>query len=684
MLQRLMSAFVLLVAHAAAAHADPKPLALTYNHDGDVPLPFMVGGSDLAFVDFDGDGLKDILMSPNGQQLLMRRNIGTPTEPRFANVFKEHVVALKDARVGRFFALIERPGIDTGPGDLPAVICFEKHAGTKEISVKDLPLNVFVPRREGGKVAWDVVSALWPDGTKIEAFADTWMSPSVAVVDWDGDGRDDLLVGGWHPSVAQPNGKYTFGYNHPQESWNPMAGKLYIMRNVSDGKRLMFEKPRLVQADGADITTYGFIYPQTHDIDGDGLFDLVIGEQRPGLRWYRNVGRAGAPRFTAAGMLAGTDGEPIHSVLALRAYFEDLDADGKPEMITTSYMAFTMGLLRYDHAGDGGDLSKGWHYAGMLPMKGSKDTPLWGQGICTVEMTDWNGDGVRDMLLGAEPGTPMVAINRGTNTRPVWDVPRRIHFVDGSELEYYGIEIGRGSVWGPIEFYLERTLPRLADWDGDGTQDMVTGSMAARLVWLRGRRVDGELRFERPRVFTMNGQPFDVAHRVQPVVRDFNGDGRLDVVALDDDNVVTLWLGDGGDELRDPRPFIRHDGEPMRLNTSRFTVVSGRRGLGMIDWDGDGTLDLVSYNAFGPTVGGGFIQLHLGDPSRELRFKEPINLFPKISHHNGGITFVDWDEDGYIDILVGGDHTHMNYGDDPCGQFFVMNGRDLPVPPAKR
>ncbi|MCC6680759.1 MAG: VCBS repeat-containing protein [Phycisphaeraceae bacterium] len=683
MSSRLIVIVLITVLAGHAAAVQPKPLVLTYNHDRDVPLPFMVGGSDLAFMDFNGDGLKDILVCPNGNQLLLRRNIGTPTEPRFANVYEEEEIAINDPRIGRFFTLMQHSGLNR-PMQMPAVICFQKHAGIKDIGGKDLPLNLFIPQRQHDKVTWQVIPALWPDGTPLAAFADSWMGPSLTVVDWDADGKDDLLVGDWRPSVAQPNGKYTAGYNHPQESWNPYAGQVCLMRNVSDGERLTFDKPRVVNADGKPIKTYGFVYPRTQDIDGDGLFDLVIGEQRPGLRWYRNVGSIDQPRFTAAGMLGDAAGDPIYSIMALRAYFEDLNSDGTPEMITTSYMAFTMGLLRFDRVGGGTDLSHGWNYVGMLPMKGSKDTPLSGQGICTVEITDWNGDGVRDLLIGAEPGTPMIVINEGSNQQPVWDIPQRLKFVDGKPLEYYGIEVGRGSVWGPIEFYLERTLPRLADWDGDGTEDIVTGSMAARLLWLRGQRIEGELRFEQPRAMTMHGKPFDVAHRVQPVVRDFNGDGKLDVVALDADNVVTLWLGSGSDELRDPQPFFGPDDKPLQLNPAKLSVTSGRRGLGMIDWDLDGTLDLVTYDAFGPTVWGGYVRLRRGDPQKPLHFLAPVDLFEKISHHNGGVTFVDWNEDGIMDILVGGDHTHLGFHDQPRGQFFVMDGRDLPIPPARR
>ncbi len=682
--KRLFALAYLAVSVSIAVADQSNPEVLTYGHNRDVPLPYMVGGSDLAFVDWNGDGLKDVLMSPNGGRLLLRLNIGTPTTPRYENVYEKNHLAIEDQRIGRFFALMEKSGLKQTGGNLPAIVCFEKHAGIKEISVKDLPLNLFIPKRDGNEIRWEVIEARWPDGSILETLADSWMCPNISVVDWDADGREDLLIGGWHPSIAQPNGKYTAGYKHPADSWNPMAGRVYVMRNVSDGKHFMFEKPALVQADGKDIVTYGFVYPQAQDIDGDGLFDLVVGEERPGLRWYQNVGSEGKPKFNYAGMLSDTLGDPIYSDLSVRAYFVDLDNDNKPEMITTSYFAFTMGLLRFNHVREGENFSTGWEYDGMLPMKGGKDTPVSAQGICTVEVTDWNGDGVRDLLLGSEPGTPMILINEGTDLKPVWQIPQRIKNVDGEPLEYYGIEIGRGSVWGPIEFYLERTLPRMVDWNNDGVEDIVTGSMAARLVWLPGRMVDGERRFEKPHVMKLNGEAFDVAHRVQPVVRDFNGDGHMDIVALDTQNVVTLWYGNSDDELHDPRPFYGPDDKPLQLNPAILSVTSGRRGLGMIDWDLDGGLDLVTYNAFGPTVWGGEIRLHLADTSKPMHFREAIPLHKIISHHNGGVTFVDWDKDGYMDIIIGGDHTHLNYHAHPRGQFFVLNGRDLPVPPARR
>ena len=57
--------------------------------------------------------------------------------------------------------------------------------------------------------------------------------------------------------------------------------------------------PFLVEAAGAPIDVDGGnAAPAWHDLDGDGLPELVVGQfERGCVRVYPNVGRAGAPRF---------------------------------------------------------------------------------------------------------------------------------------------------------------------------------------------------------------------------------------------------------------------------------------------------------------------------------------------------------------------------------------------------
>ncbi len=88
--------------------------------------------------------------------------------------------------------------------------------------------------------------------------------------DLDNDGRTDLVIGN-------------------------SDGKLLYLRNTGTNDDLVFAAP---VADWQGIDVGDFSSPQLFDLDKDGLKDLVIGEQKGNLNYYRNTGTAGNPAFT--------------------------------------------------------------------------------------------------------------------------------------------------------------------------------------------------------------------------------------------------------------------------------------------------------------------------------------------------------------------------------------------------
>ena len=69
--------------------------------------------------------------------------------------------------------------------------------------------------------------------------------------------------------------------------------------------------PFAVAAGGATLdASGGNSAPCVHDLDGDGRFDLLVGEYEDGaVRWYRNVGEPGQPRFERGLRLKHAQGE---------------------------------------------------------------------------------------------------------------------------------------------------------------------------------------------------------------------------------------------------------------------------------------------------------------------------------------------------------------------------------------
>jgi hypothetical protein len=108
----------------------------------------------------------------------------------------------------------------------------------------------------------------------------TGTASSVHAVDWDGDGRVDLLVG-------------------------EIGGRVYLLRNEGAAAKLAFAKEQPLQAGGKPLVVAGDAGPFACDWDGDGKLDLLVGAGDGSVWFYRNVGTATAPQLAAGVQLVG-------------------------------------------------------------------------------------------------------------------------------------------------------------------------------------------------------------------------------------------------------------------------------------------------------------------------------------------------------------------------------------------
>ena len=122
-----------------------------------------------------------------------------------------------------------------------------------------------------------------------------------------------------------------------------IGGSVYLLENVVEGDGFEFEEHVCVQAAGEDLAVSGDAGPWTCDWDGDGQRDLLVGASDGSVTWYRNLGEEGQPRLAAGEILVAAVGSQW-----------------------------------------GENLPKG-------PTRGQRAK------VCT---TDWNGDGLLDLLLG--------------------------------------------------------------------------------------------------------------------------------------------------------------------------------------------------------------------------------------------------------------------------------------------
>ncbi len=146
-----------------------------------------------------------------------------------------------------------------------------------------------------------------------------------------------------------------------------------------------------------------------------------------------------------------------------------------------------------------------------------------------MAMVDWDDDGDLDILVGTFDGMIFLRRNEGTRTKPVYATRNEWVKVGGKVLRVPGGE---------------HANPVVADWDGDGLWDIVTGAADGGVYWYRNAGKRGLPEFEAPVTLVEKHEGIGYSEifpdkdpkpgiRSQVAVTDYDGDGKLDVLLGD-------------------------------------------------------------------------------------------------------------------------------------------------------
>ncbi len=492
----------------------------------DIDMPGRITAA--AFVDWDGDGVQDLMVA--------LKTHGKLYNPKWLED-REEVEELG------FEIYYARHNLMDGPwqgGDTSGWIYFFRNVGTNES-----------PRFERGE-------KLKVEGVPLDSTGITTVIP----VDWDGDGDWDLVIStdvsfellyientgnSGAPEIAAPvpirdrSGRSIFIPNFitrcaigdldadgvPDIVIGRYDGEIVVCRHVeigSDGP--ICDPPEPLDLIGSEeIMVGGFATPTACDWDGDGDIDIVTGGSFGIYHYIVNDGTRREPLFRQK---------------------EQLKAEGAPIVISPGRGGYCQG----------------------------PQARLWG--YITPVFVDWDGDGLVDIVSSDSLGKHRFFRNIGSATQPqlAKDVrftsegkelntvarsrPAPIDWDNDGELEYVAIdrdaelavyrkipggkpwEMGRGEKILRADgspFRLNARMKLLfCDWDGDGDLDFLCGVGPGALVWWEnvGTREDP--------IFAA-GPPVELFrgvadHSCSPEAVDWNGDGHLDIIAGSDNGRI--------------------------------------------------------------------------------------------------------------------------------------------------
>jgi hypothetical protein len=268
-------------------------------------------------------------------------------------------------------------------------------------------------------------------------------------------------------------------------------------------------------------------------------------------------------------------------------------------------------------------------------------------------VTDWNGDGKKDLLVGYQTaGKIALYLNSGTDAQPIFTNCANLKTGDGNDIFFPSGGCGAPAPW-------------VCDFNGDGKRDLLVGSGSDGTVWFFQNTNTDAAPILAPGVQLKVGTNIlTVTNRATPYVCDWDEDGLPDLLCGAGDGYVYFFKNTNTVQapIYAPGVRIQAGGTALCLNHIQGggTDSTPRSVVRVFDWDGDGLKDLVCSSDTGvywcrntnsnsnpilqapqaicaPLSGSGLVPIVTGSvPGARMR-----------------LDLVDWNDDGVIDLILG-------------------------------
>lgn len=247
------------------------------------------------------------------------------------------------------------------------------------------------------------------------------------------------------------------------------------------------------------------------DWNGDGLYDLILGDRDGFVTLYLNQGTNDSPRY-GAGVKLKAGGQEIKVRSPSAPCLVDWNEDGKKDLLVGNGGGY---LHLFLNPGSGDPLN---FAAGVMVQAAGKNLDVGSR--ATPIVVDWNEDGKKDLVLGNGSGEIFLYLNEGTNDQPVFGKPNKLN---GGSLD-----VGSNS------------SPDMVDWNGDGKKDLIVGNSNGEIFVFLNKGTNEDPKFDD------QGERLSIkiGRDIFPQVMN-RGRGLNDLVVADRDGEVALWINSG-------------------------------------------------------------------------------------------------------------------------------------------
>jgi hypothetical protein len=575
------------------------------------------GNNSASAVDWNADGLTDLLYGVSSGYIIVAENTGSYEQPAFDRRRLVYDKSGKPIDVGYDSSPLSVDWNGDGADDLlvgaekGCILYFENTGSNTD---REFEYRDFV-KADGEMLLtpnWPISEL--PRGKPGEVYpADYLAIPSVC--DWDGDGDSDLLAGGF------------------------VTGWIFFFENAGtlpDGTPDLRARGPL-QVDGAPLDTGWAAAPAAVDLDHDGDLDLVCGakpmtsdggdksDRSANLLFFENVGDHANPELESRSFPATG---PPPTGTTLMAPVCDWNGDALPDLLLVTRSSMQVFAIAND----------GTRSAPKFNMQSRAIPATWAnQQLPAGTFVDWNQDGQPDLI-----NRFYVHVNSGEGLP--YSYPHRIN-----------IAAGKKPIRHPNPHGDENSYVTLYDFDNDGDHDCIYGAHSGN-IWFHenngndavpdldidGYRLPlvggGLVRVGEPPADKKMGFNFTDLQgaRPKPAPADFDQDGRVDLVIGDTYGRVRLFHNEGHDE-NGQHQF----GQPVMIHQSK-----SRLSVQTSDWDGDGASDVFVITGQRVAV----LRNRTTPGSSEFEAPETVPLPPTIGGFYG-VAPVDLNGDGDTDLV---------------------------------